>query len=71
MLAAVRRLGSARKRAPGSQSIRRSNVTIVIIVIVVLAIIVLGLVLTPVGHAIRTSPNKLESSDRYRRPPEE
>ena len=45
--------------------------TIVIIVIVVLAIIVLGLVLTPVGRAIRTAPNKLESSERYRRPPEE
>jgi hypothetical protein len=45
--------------------------TIVIIVIVVLAIIVLGLVLTPAGHAIRKAPNKLEPSDRYRRPPEE
>jgi hypothetical protein len=46
-------------------------VTIVIIVIVVMAIIVLGLVLTPVGRAIRTSPDKLEPSDRYHRPPEE
>jgi hypothetical protein len=46
-------------------------VTIVIIVIVVLAIIVLGLVLTPAGHAIRRAPTKLESSDPYRRPPEE
>jgi hypothetical protein len=46
-------------------------VTIVIIVIVVLAIIVLGLVLTPAGHAIRRSPNNLESSDPYQRPPDE
>ncbi len=45
--------------------------TIVIIIIVVLAIIVLGLVLTPAGHAIRRAPTKLESSDRYKRPPED
>jgi hypothetical protein len=50
---------------------RGSRVTIVIIVIVVLAIIVLGLVLTPAGHAIRRAPTKLESSDPYRRPPED
>jgi hypothetical protein len=46
-------------------------VTVVIIVIVVLAIIVLGLVLTPAGRAIRSSPDKLTASDPYRRPPEE
>jgi type II secretory pathway pseudopilin PulG len=45
--------------------------TVVIIIIAVLAVIMLGLVLTPAGRAIRSSPDKLKASDSYRRPPEE
>ena len=36
--------------------------TAVLIIIAVLAIVVLALVLTPAGHAIRTSPGRLRAS---------
>jgi hypothetical protein len=43
--------------------------TVVIIIIVVLALLVLGLVLSPAGAAIRTSPRRIRPSRRYKRPP--
>jgi hypothetical protein len=34
----------------------------VLIVIIVLAVVVMALILTPVGHAIRTSPRRLRAT---------
>jgi hypothetical protein len=42
--------------------------TAVLIVIIVLAVLVLGAILTKVGWAIRSAPDRLRASRPYRRP---
>jgi hypothetical protein len=42
--------------------------TVVLIVCAILAVLVLTVILTPIGHAIRTSPKRIRPSKPYRRP---